>query len=491
MNLSRLCFAAPLLFALTCALSACDFAPKPKSSMPLAECRLKDFDSAARCAMFSVPEDHNNAKNGKTLNIHVAVIPSLARRAEPDPIYFFAGGPGQAASDLGRIVGALGELRKHRDVVLVDQRGTGKSKTLSCEANTEPKADPLIQALSALDADIERDRLRCLATLKGNPAVHRTDDYIDDVEAVRKALGHSKINVWGGSYGSRVGLRYMKRFPDSIRSAVLDGVAPTTLHLPDDALQSSEAELRGLLASCTASTRCNKAYPDALALFDTLLAKLKAAPERAQVPHPSTGALVGATISDRTLVSLLWPLLYQPEAARLVPTLIAQAAAGNFAPLAATATASSAPSEELAGALRMAVLCAEDMLGRTAATTANPRFEAITQLFYAACKGFPHGKVAPEFFEPTASSIPTLLLSGKHDPVTPPSQAVLAAKTLSVHKHVVVAGMGHIVSPHPCVRRVIAKFIDDGALPAAADACEADLNGPLPLFYTSTLEATP
>jgi hypothetical protein len=117
MNLSRLCFAAPLLFALTCALSACDFAPKPKSSMPLAECRLKDFDSAARCAMFSVPEDHNDVKNGKTLNIHVAVIPSLARRAEPDPIYFFAGGPGQAASDLGRIVGALGELRKHRDVV--------------------------------------------------------------------------------------------------------------------------------------------------------------------------------------------------------------------------------------------------------------------------------------------------------------------------------------------------------------------------------------
>ena len=504
MNLSYLRPAHLLLALAACLLAGCDKlsrASSPDGTTPsFVECRLKDVDSMARCAMFTVPEDHRSPQNGKTLNIHVAVIASLARRAEPDPVYFFAGGPGQAASDLGRIVSALGELRKHRDVVLVDQRGTGKSKTLTCEdgpdaASASPgsKADPLLQMLSATALDMERDRLRCLATLKGNPALHRTDDFIDDLEAVRKALGHSKINVWGGSYGSRVGLRYLKRFPASIRSAVLDGVAPTSLHLPDDALKSSEAELRGLLAACAASKQCSKAYPGALAQFDGLLAKLKAAPERAQVAHPSTGALIPATIGDRTLVSLLWPLLYQPEAARLVPTLIAQAAAGNFAPLAATATASASatPSDDLAGALRMAVLCAEDMLGRSASTVPNPRFEAITELFYAACKGFPHGNVAAEFFEPTVSDIPTLLLSGKHDPVTPPSQAELVAKTLSKHKHLVVAGMGHIVSPHPCVRRVLAKFIGDGALPAIADSCEADLNGPLPLFYTSTLEATP
>ena len=465
--------------------------PKPvtSSAIALTDCRLKDVDSVVRCAMVAVPEDHANAQNGMTINIHVALLPSLARRAEPDPVYFFAGGPGQAASDIGRIVGALGDLRKHRDIVLVDQRGTGKSKTLTCATGADTAVDSLVQTLTATDSEMERDRLRCLATLKGNPALHRTDDYIDDVEAVRKALGQQKINVWGGSYGSRVALRYMKRYPDSIRTAVLDGVAPTTLHLPDDALLTSEAELRSVLAGCAAATACNKSYPNLLVTFDALLAKLKTAPVRAQIPHPGSGARIDATVTDRTLVSLLWPLLYQPEGTRLVPALIGLAAEGNFAPLAATATATSISNEDVAGALRLAVLCAEDMLGRT--SVANPRFDAITQLFYSACKDFPHGKVAPEFFEPTVSDIPTLLLSGNHDPVTPPSQANLAAKTLSRHKHIVVAGMGHIVSPHPCARRVISKFIDAGAVPAMADACEAELNGPLPLFYASPLEAKP
>ena len=482
-----------LLLAIACGLSACDGAkPVSGDSIALSDCRIKDIDSVVRCAMVSVPEDHANAQNGKTITIHVAILPSLARRAEPDPVYFFAGGPGQAASDIGRIVSALGDLRKHRDIVLVDQRGTGKSKTLTCVENTHSKdsrTDPLVQTLSATDADIERDRLRCLATLKGNPALHRTDDYIDDLEAVRKALGQQKINVWGGSYGSRVALRYMKRYPSSIRTAVLDGVAPTALHLPDDALQTSEAELRSVLSECAASAGCNKAYPNTLATFDSLLAKLKATPVRTPIAHPGTGVMIDATISDRTLVSLLWPLLYQPEATRMVPSLIGQAAGGNFAPLAATATASSVPSENLAGALRLAVMCAEDMLGRTPAP--NPRFDAITQLFYSACKDFPHGKVAPEFFEPTTSDIPTLLLSGSRDPVTPPSQAILAAKTLSQQKQIVVNGMGHIVSVHPCVRRILSKFVDAGVVPTNPDACEADLTSPMPLFYASPLEAKP
>jgi pimeloyl-ACP methyl ester carboxylesterase len=478
------------MLTLTVLLVACgESKPATGSGIALSDCRLKDVDSVVRCSMVAVPEDHANAQNGKLINIHVAVLPSLARRAEPDPVYFFAGGPGQAASEIGRVVSALGELRKHRDIVLVDQRGTGKSKTLTCATGTGTAVDSLVQTLTATDAEMERDRLRCLATLKGNPALHRTDDYIDDLEAVRKALGQPKINVWGGSYGSRVALRYMKRYPGSIRAAVLDGVAPTTLHLPDDALRTSEAELRSVLAGCAAAIGCNKSFPNLLATFDALLAKLKTAPVRVQIPHPGTGAMIDATVTDRTLVSLLWPLLYQPEATRMVPSLIGLAAAGNFAPLAATATATSVSNEDVAGALRLAVLCAEDMLGRT--PVANPRFDAITQLFYSACKDFPHGKVAPEFFEPTVSDIPTLLLSGNHDPVTPPSQANLAAKTLSHHKHLVVAGMGHIVSPHPCARRIISKFIDAGTVPATTDTCEAELNGPLPLFYASPLEAKP
>ena len=474
------------------ALSGCDSKSTAQTAaINFSDCRLKRVDSVARCAMVAVPEDHANKSGAaKTINIHVAVIPALARNPERDPIYFFAGGPGQAASDIGGLVSALGDLRKRRDVVLVDQRGTGKSKTLTCDSvAADLSADPLKEAFSQSEAAIQRDWAKCIATLKGNAATHRTDDYIDDLELVQKALGHDKINVWGGSYGSRVALRYLKRYPQKLRAVVLDGVAPTSLHLPDDALVSSEAELRSTLAACTASTGCANAYPNILATFDTLLAELRTKPRTVNFTHPASAQSIEGVVSDRTLVTLIWPLLYMPEASRMVPSLISQAAAGNYAPLAATLSASSIGEGDIAIAQRFAVMCAEDMLNRT--PMPNPRFQALNELFYGFCKGFPHGKVAPEFFEATTSDVPTLLLSGSQDPVTPPAQGSLVAKTLSNSKHIVLAGVGHIASPQPCVRRIITKFVEAGNIAAAVDPCEAELKLPRPLFYTSTLSAKP
>lgn len=474
-------------------LAGCDAhkALTPNATINFSECRLKRIDSVARCATVNVPEDYAiQDRAGKTVKIHVAILPALARNPEPNPVYFFAGGPGQAASDIGALVSALGELRKSRDIVLVDQRGTGKSKTLTCDAAAaDPTIDPLVQAFNASDEAVQRDWAKCIATLKGNAATHRTDDYIDDLEWVRKALAHKKINVWGGSYGSRVALRYMKRYPQSIRTAVLDGVAPTSLHLPDDALATSEAELRSTLDACAASPGCATAYPNILATFDALLTELRTKPRAVSFAHPASGKPITGVVTDRTLVTLIWPMLYMPEASRMVPNLIDQAARGNFAPLAATTSASSISESDIAIAQRFAVMCAEDMLNRT--PMPNPRFQALNDLFYSFCKGFPHGKVAAEFFEPTTSDVPTLLLSGTQDPVTPPAQGSLAAKTLSNSKHIVVAGVGHITSPLPCVRRIITKFIEAGNIAAANDTCEAELKLPRPLFYTSTLEAKP
>lgn len=474
-------------------LAACD-SSKPGSAdaaITFTDCRLKRIDSVARCATVAVHEDYADQSGaGKTINIHVAVLPALARNPESNAVYFFAGGPGQAASDIGALVSALGDLRKSRDIVLVDQRGTGKSKTLTCDATAaDPNVDPLKEALKNSDEALQSDWAKCIATLKGNAATHRSDAYIDDLERVRKALGHDKINVWGGSYGSRVALRYMKRYPQSIRSAVLDGVAPTSLHLPDDALATSEAELSSTLAACSASPGCAKAYPNISETFDSLLAELRAKPRAVNFAHPASGKPINGVVTDRTLVSLIWPLLYMPEASRMIPSLIDQAARGNFAPLAATLSASSIGEGDIAIAQRFAVMCAEDMLNRTPAP--NPRFQALSDLFYGFCKGFPHGKVAPEFFEPTTSDIPTLLLSGTQDPVTPPAQGSLAAKTLSKSKHIIVAGVGHIASTQPCVRRIITKFVEAGNIAAAFDPCEADLKLPRPLFYTSPLEARP
>jgi pimeloyl-ACP methyl ester carboxylesterase len=459
------------------------------ASIALSDCRVKSFDGVARCATVSVPEDHAQP-NGQRIEIFLAVLPSLARRPQADPLFLFAGGPGQAASDLGRLAGAFNDVRKLRPIVLVDQRGTGKSKTLTCDAtNAAPANDPLIEMFNADAAAVEKDWAKCLATMKGNPATHRTDDYIDDLELIRKGLGYDKINVWGGSYGSRVALRYMKRFPSSIRSAVLDGVAPTTLRLPDDAMANSEAQLKAAIAACEQSSACASAYPNLAATLDALLNKLRLTPQAMTLNHPATGKPLSGIVTDRTVISFLWPLLYQPEAARLIPTLIHSGAAGNFSPMAATTTASSISETDVSLVQRFAVMCAEDMLGRTA--PAMDRFKSLSELFYGFCKSMPHGKVAPEFFEPTTSDIPTLLFSGTLDPVTPPSQGVLAAKTLAQSKHVVVGGMGHIVSIHPCSRRLMGKFIEVGSISAAKNACEPELSLPRPLFYVNALEAQP
>ncbi len=475
----------------TAVLSACSSGGtnKSTSTIALSDCRVKNFDGVARCATVSVPEDHTQP-NGKRIEIFLAVLPSLARRPEADPLFLFAGGPGQAASDLGRLASAFNDVRKLRPIVLVDQRGTGKSKTLTCDATDElPAKDPLIESFNADAAALEKDWAKCLATMKGNPATHRTDDYIDDLELVRKGLGYDKINVWGGSYGTRVALRYMKRFPSSIRTAVLDGVAPTSLHLPDDAMANSEAQLKAAIAGCADSKACAKAYPNLSATLDALLQKMRAAAQAVTLLHPATGKPVSGTVTDRTVISFLWPLLYQPEGARLIPDMINSASAGNFAPMAATTTASSISETDLSVVQRFAVMCAEDMLGRSA--PAMERFKSLSDMFYGFCKSLPHGKVEPEFFEPATSDIPTLLFSGTFDPVTPPSQGVLAAKTLSQSKHVVVSGMGHIVSIHPCSRRLMSKFIEVGNIAAASNACEPELNLPRPLFYVNALEAQP
>jgi pimeloyl-ACP methyl ester carboxylesterase len=493
-RMGRTAFASVLTVAL---LSACDPTARDKgsptkstaSTIALTDCRIKDFDGFARCANVSVPE--NSAKpDGKRIEIFLAVLPSLTPQPEADPLFIFAGGPGQAASDMGKLAATMNSIRRSRNIVLVDQRGTGKSKTLTCDVSTEQKdRDPLTETLNADMQAAEKEWAQCVATMKGDPALHRTDDYIADLELVRKGLGYGAINVWGGSYGSRVALRYMKLHPQSIRTAILDGVAPTTLRLPDDVMINSESELKAALAACAASPACAKAYPNLSDSLDQLLSKLRATPQAISLQHPASGKTITGVATDRTVITFLSQLLYAPETARMIPSLISAALQGNFAPMAATISGRNIAESDFSITQRFAVMCAEDMLGRTAPTLA--RFQAITDQFYASCKALPHGKVEPEFFEPTRSDIPTLLLSGSLDPVTPPASGSLAAKTLSQSKHIIVNGMGHIVTPHTCISRVMSKFVAAGNINAAVDACETDLNLPRPHFYVSALEARP
>src|SRR5262245_51021019 len=190
---------------LAACLSACS--PDSQESRPaiaLADCRLPGVDVAARCAELEVWEDRA-AKSGRRISLHVAIVPARVRSKEPDPVFVIAGGPGQGAISLAsQVMPLFTRLNDTRDVVFLDQRGTGKSNPLNCEDNTQP-----MQALFE-DALPERLVVRCLAQLQGDPRQYTTPVAIADMEEVRAALGYPRLNLWAGSYGTRVALEYVR-----------------------------------------------------------------------------------------------------------------------------------------------------------------------------------------------------------------------------------------------------------------------------------------
>ena len=230
------------LAMLAVALAACGGATDAtRRTMALAECRLPKVALAAQCGEIAVPENRD-APGGRTITIAVAVLPANTLNPRADPLFILAGGPGQSATSIAPFAVQLTDVRKDRDIVLVDQRGTGRSSPLDCAAfapddtpDTTLALDPLPKAKA------------CAAELAGKGidlAQYTTAAFIADLEAVRAALGYRRINLWGGSYGTRVALEYMRRHPQRIRGAVLDGVAPPGMNIVLDVWSARQAAQR-------------------------------------------------------------------------------------------------------------------------------------------------------------------------------------------------------------------------------------------------------
>ena len=234
----------PALFALLYSASALATPPAASASAsavtaakPAARsCHLPGAEETLRCLSIPVPLDYA-APAAAGLKLHVTVAPAFREPARPDPLFVLAGGPGQAGSDvLPLLSAAFKRVRATRDIVFIDQRGTGLSGKLDCE--TPPNEEMLS------DAEIEAGLRRCIGTKPAPFAAYTTAAAARDIEQVRRALGYGKINVWGGSYGTRLGQAYARAFPDSVRSLVLDGVAA-----PDQVIPAATARPRS--TSCS------------------------------------------------------------------------------------------------------------------------------------------------------------------------------------------------------------------------------------------------
>jgi pimeloyl-ACP methyl ester carboxylesterase len=467
--------------ALALAGAAAQAAPTAQtagSALELRPCRLPGVEHQAQCGTLKRPLDPA-AASGVQIDLHVAVLPALARRKKDDPVFFFAGGPGQSAIELaGPLSRMLARLSNRRDLVLIDQRGTGRSAPLVCAPL--PATAPLAES-----ADPERqfarlaDCRRALAQLPhGDLRHYSTWVAMQDADAVRRALGAERINLVGGSYGTRAALDYLRQFPQAVRRVVIDGVAPPDMVLPAAFSADNQAALDALLAACERDPLCAGRHPELRRQWRELLAGL---PREVVVAHPVTGAPERLTLTRDALLGLVRAPLYAPATAAALPLAIDRAARGQFEPLAGLASSvAGSRTLRLAEGQHFSVVCSEDA-PRIGPSTDRPGADfgnSFVALYTRACADWPRGAVPPGFYELPKATAATLVLSGGADPATPARHGERVAQALgSKARHVVVPEAAHGVMALPCMRDVIFRFIDadrdEDALALPADCAAA------------------
>ncbi|HEY4554901.1 MAG TPA: alpha/beta hydrolase, partial [Lysobacter sp.] len=418
---------------------------------------------AAQCARHAVPEDPTRP-DGRRIELNIAWLPATNEgAAAPDPVFYLAGGPGQAATEVwAQIDPAFADVRKHRDVILVDQRGTGGSNPLMCKDARGRSRTVEDDGMGRVEA-VEFVR-RCLAQLDADPRLYTTTEAIQDLDAVRAALGAERINLVGGSYGTRVAQQYAKRYPAHTRTLVLDGVVPNELVLGSEHARNLDESLALQFARCQQQPACRERFGDDLrGQLRTLMTRLAAQPVEIDYRDPTTGAPQHGRVTAGTVAGLTRMFAYAPHAAALLPLVLNEASQGRYEPLMALAhMIENQVSDQIMHGMQLSVMCAED----ADALRENPDDadtvlgNALPALAVEQCKLWPTGRRPADFRAPLKSDVPALLLSGEFDPVTPPRYGEQVLKGLPQGRHLVLKGQGHITVGIGCMPKLLGQFIE-------------------------------
>lgn len=437
-------------------------------------CRLPDFPQELRCGKIARPLNPDDV-TGKKIDIHYVILPSQDKNKLQDAVFLLAGGPGQSAINVASFGQAmLSRLNKRRDIVFVDQRGTGRSASLAC---------PEVENGGDIDSEdqIVKKSEACLARLKtlpyGDLRFFSTSIAVQDLEAVRQQQGYDKVNLVGASYGTRVGLEYLRQFPHSVKRLVLDGVVP-----PDMGLSSSDAQiaLDGVFADCTKQIDCHARYPDLAKRWEHLLAAM---PKQINVTHPRLGTPLHIDMRRDVLFSLVHKTLYSAPSTGALPYAISQADQGNFQPLITLSGATNLPgSTGINYGMHFSVWCSE-AFARPVMPPKDEFGQLMMRMYERTCKNWPRASIPDGFFTIPASQSPVLLLSGGIDPVTPIRHGDAVAKALGTNAlHVTLNNSGHGLLSQGCVRDVVYRFLsakDDRAALKIDTACVRPIPRPL------------
>jgi len=487
------------LAALAIFLGSCGPAPDAllPSTVQLLPCRVKGIETDARCGSISVAENRE-AKvvptTARRLTIHFAILPAVARSRRSDPVFLFAGGPGQSAIAVAGVLGPLfSKINKTRDLVFIDLRGTGQSHPLNCDI---PKQ---FESLAAqLDAGFVSAQLNAcgekLVAAGEDPSQYITSIAVRDVDDVRQALGYVRLNLWGISYGTRAALEYLRQFPEHVRTVTLDGVAPAWMKVPISFSIDGETALQRLLKDCAADAACQATHPHLAENVNALVTKLTSGPISVTALHPLTGRSESIRITQGALADWLRAPLYAPITSSLLPEAIDRAAQGEYSPLVALELAiSSSLGEDLSFGAHLAVICAEDMSQISDADIDSVRATVFGTAFFDSyrrmCASWRVGHPPGAFFEPVHSDVPVLILSGGLDPATPPRWAAEVMRTLPHARQIVAPQLGHGVTAQGCATELIEQFIGSTNANAPDGHCLADL--PRPYFFRPITLAAP
>jgi pimeloyl-ACP methyl ester carboxylesterase len=437
-------------------------------TLTFTSCELEQPNSglstAAWCAPFEVPENRDDPASRK-IKLKFALLRAAAQVPQHDVVVLLAGGPGQAATESwSGVAGALQPLLAQRNVLLLDQRGTGGSNPLDCKppAETAAKHDE-----GAFDPAKLRDEVtQCLKQLEGkaDPRYYTTTIAAQDLEDVRKALGSPTFDLVGVSYGTRMAQQYAAHYPQAVRSIVLDGVVPNGLVLGEDFAQNLDAALKAQFARCAADSACKQHFGDPYQTLYQLRDALRANPHEVSFRDPQSYQTVKRTLDEYSLASVVRMFAYTPLTSALLPLSIDAAAHGDVGPLLGQAKLLSGDlADTMNGGMQSSVICSED------ADLLTPRpQDAQTMLgtrmidaLQAVCSVWPKGTRPADFHQPFKSDKPVLLFSGQFDPVTPPSYGEDVLKGLSNARHLVLNGQGHNVINTGCAPQLLKRFIEE------------------------------
>ena len=429
-------------------------------------CKLEGVKDSVLCGEYSVFENRQSS-TGRLINLNIVVIPALHRNSTSIPIFYFEGGPGVAATNNASFFADSSiPYRNYHDVVLIDIRGTGKSNGLDCPSLQIKKGiKDQLEEMYPEDAVKEcYDFLSQKADLKQ----YTTTNVVKDIEDVRKWLGYKKINIYGLSYGTRVALVYMKMFPSSIASSILWSPVSTYARMPLYHAKFAQASLEKIFKNCELDSSCNNTFPNLTKEFNLLMESKREKPFSLLYTN-SSGYSEQISFSWNAFQTKLRTLMYTPFGIQQIPYIIHQAYLGNLNPFISLYPNKCDTSTFMAEGLYLCITCTEDVPFINSKEIYPLTKETFMNSYRidqqrSACSQWARGNVPDNFFIPVNSNIPTLILSGGLDPITPFSQAKEIASHLSKSTLVVIPQMSHTfdgLSNPECFDNICLSFIDN------------------------------